>query len=337
MKKRSVKAILLGTIIAIGVSVSGCGGSSNSASYSTESAVEEAKSYDVYDTMDAEAAENSDDSVEVTQQTNRKLITTVNISTETEDLTKTMSLVENKTSELGGYIESSNIYNGSAYSSGYRSSRSASYTIRIPAAKLDQFISSVEGGTNITNKSMNVDDVTLQYVDIESKKKALKTEEQRLLEILEKAETVEDIITVEERLSDLRYQLESIESQLRTYDNKVDYSTVYLDIDEVTQYTPAEEKGVLQRISEGFVYNFKKVVDAVVEFFIWFVIHIPQIILIVIVCLIIFFIIKKCSAAEKKKKEKKMMAYAQAQTQAAAMQHPVNQVNMQGNNNGNKQ
>ena len=298
----------------------------------------EAKGYDVYETMDAEAAEMADESADNTvTQTNRKLITTVNISTETEDLNKTMSQIENKTAELGGYIENSNIYNGSAYSSGYRSNRSANYTIRIPASKLDLFISSVEEGTNIINKSVSVDDVTLQYVDIESKKKALKTEEQRLLEILEKAETVEDIITVEDKLSDVRYELESIESQLRTYDNKVDYSTVYLDIDEVAQYTPAEEKGVFQRMAEGLVYNFKKVIDGILELFIWIVIHIPQIIVFVLFCLIAVFVIKKICSVEKKKKERRMQAYMQAQMQASGqMQTPVNQVNSQGNNNGNK-
>ena len=69
--------------------------------------------------------------------------------------------------------------------------------------------------------------MTLQYVDLESHKKALTTEQDRLIELMEQAETVEDIITIEGRLSEVRYQLESMESQLRTYDNKIDYSTVY--------------------------------------------------------------------------------------------------------------
>lgn len=344
MKKGSIKALLLGVTITATVGLCACGSSGyTGAGYAEESAVEsayDAKGYNAYETMDAEAAIVPDESVEVSEQTNRKLITTVNLSTETESLDKTMAQIENKTKELGGYIENSSIYNGSNYSS-YRESRSASYTIRIPADKLDLFIESVEEGTNITNKSVNVDDVTLQYVDIESKKKALKTEEQRLLEILEKAETVEDIIKVEERLSDVRYELESIESQLRTYDNKVDYSTVYMDISEVEQYTPAEKKGVIQRIAEGFVYNFKEVINALVEIFIWIVIHIPQIIILLLVCVASVFGCRAYVSSRKKKREMKMRAYMQAQGQAQPQVQPqgqtmAGQVNTQGNDNGNK-
>ena len=54
-----------------------------------------------------------------------------------------------------------------------------------------------------------MDDVTLRYVDVDSHKKALETEQERLLALLEKAENVEDIITIENRLSDVRYELEN--------------------------------------------------------------------------------------------------------------------------------
>mgnify|MGYP002226154573 CR=1 FL=1 len=84
--------------------------------------------------------------------------------------------------------------------------------------------------------------MTLTYVDLQSHRDALQTEQERLLQLLEQAESIEDIITIEQRLSDVRYQLESMESQLRSYDNQVDYSTVYLYIDEVEVYTPVEEE-----------------------------------------------------------------------------------------------
>lgn len=341
MKKGSIKALLLGVTIGATIGLCACGNSGYTGSnYAEESVAEsayDAKGYNAYETMDADAAEAPSESAQVPEKSDRKLITTVNLSTETEDLDKTMAQVENKTKELGGYIENSSIYNGSTYSS-YKESRSASYTIRIPADKLDLFIESVEEGTNITNKSVSVDDVTLQYVDIESKKKALKTEEQRLLEILEKAETVEDIIKVEERLSDVRYELESIESQLRTYDNKVDHSTVYMDVSEVEQYTPAEKKGVIERIAEGFVYNFKEVINALVEIFIWIVIHIPQIIILLLLCLAAIFGCRAYASSRKKKREMKMRAYMQAQGQAQPQAQPsAGQVNTQGNDNGNKQ
>ena len=94
-------------------------------------------------------------------------------------------------------------------------------TARIPAKRLDEFVQRVGEQSNITNKEERVEDVTLQYVDLESRKKALATEQDRLLELLEKAESVEDIISIEARLSDVRYELESMESQLRTLNNQI--------------------------------------------------------------------------------------------------------------------
>jgi hypothetical protein len=74
-------------------------------------------------------------------------------------------------------------------------------------------------------------------VDLESHKKALQEEEKRLLSFMEDAESIEDLITIEDRLTNVRYQLESMESQLRTYDNQVNYSSVHMNIEEVETIT----------------------------------------------------------------------------------------------------
>ena len=303
MKKRF--GIICATcVMGMAVLLSACGSSkSDYAASTTEMAVE--APYDngayVYETdsfaEESKMADTSGNTQQVTD-TSRKLITTMNISTETENLDEVLSGVQAKVKELGGYVESSNIYNGSKYS-GRVVSRNASLTLRIPADKLDQMISILEEGTNITNKSTSVEDVTLQYVDIESRKKALKAEESRLLEIVETAETVEDIITVESRLSEVRYELESIESQLRSYDNRVNYSTVYLDITEVTQFTPTEEKGVLKRIAEGFTKSCKSVWNGIVELIVFILIHIPQIVLLAIIVVVIVLIVKKAKGKKK--------------------------------------
>lgn len=206
--------------------------------------------------------------------TDRKLIKTVNMDVETQEFDSLLSAIENRVSELGGYIESMNTYNGSYYN-GYRSTRNADMAIRIPKEQLDVFLQTVTGSSNVVRRSDNVEDVTLAYVDLESHRDALRTEQSRLLELLEKAESIEDIITIEQRLSDVRYQLESMESQLRTYDNQVDYSTVYLTVEEVEVYTPVEEETAWERISGGFMDSLQSIGDGFVEFGIWFVVNIP--------------------------------------------------------------
>ena len=154
-----------------------------------------------------------------------------------------------KIKDLGGYIQDSSVWGSS---SDYSSSRSASYTLRIPSDKLDEFIDVVETLGNVTYKNESVDDVTLRYVDVDSHKKALETEQERLLALLEKAENVEDIITIENRLSDVRYELENYESQIRLLDNQIDYSTVYVDISEVSRVTDTGKQGFFEEVASRF-------------------------------------------------------------------------------------
>lgn len=84
-------------------------------------------------------------------------------------------------------------------------------------------------------------------------KKALETEQERLLALLEKAENVEDIITIENRLSDVRYELENYESQIRLLDNQIDYSTVYVDISEVSRVTDTGKQGFFEEVAPDSV------------------------------------------------------------------------------------
>ena len=241
----------------------------------------------------------------------RKLIKTVNLNAETEEFDILVPALEQRVVSLGGYIEDMSSYNrGNHYSTDYIGTkylRYASMTIRIPKENLDTFLSTVAEQANIVSRSESVTDVTLQYVDLESHKKALLAEQDRLLELMEHAETVEDIITIEGRLSEVRYQLESMESQLRTFDNKIDYSTIYLSIDEVEQYSPTEETSVGQRISSGFMDSVRGVGRGIGNFMIWFVIHLPYIVVWAVIIIVIVLIIRAiCKAAAKRRLKKGM-------------------------------
>lgn len=144
----------------------------------------------------------------------RKLIRIIDISAETEDLSALTDEITARISALGGYVEAKNLYNGSNYAGYVR--RSLTMTVRIPADKADEFVNRIGEHSNIVSSTEHIDDVTLQYVDTESHVKALETEQERLLALLEKAETLKDILTLEERLTSVRYQLERYASQLRT-------------------------------------------------------------------------------------------------------------------------
>ncbi|MBD5550965.1 MAG: DUF4349 domain-containing protein [Lachnospiraceae bacterium] len=334
MKKKNMN--LLAAVITVSL-LTGCGSSGKNMTYdtasqagaaaTTEMAYDDAYLYDagygeiVYnEAMPAEEAlaeelgyetgETETKVEEVTEnpQAGRKLITTMNLSAETEYFDTLMGNLEKKVNELGGYIENSNQWNGSVDYYGNRiNNRNAYLTVRIPAEKLDSFLMMMEENSNITSKSKNVEDVTLAYVDLESHKKALLTEEERLLELLEMAETVEDLITIEDKLANVRYQLESMESQLRTYDNKINYSTVYLDIQEVERLTPQEEPTAWGRIKSGFAENVYDVAISIQNFFINLIISIPYILLWIVILAVVLLIVVLLAKREKKKKEKRLL------------------------------
>ena len=116
---------------------------------------------------------------------------------------------------------------------------------------------------------------------------------------------MEDIIAIESRLTDVRYQLESLEAQLRTIDNQVDYSTVYLRINEVQRYTPPVEKGTWERIRIGFSENVYRVGDGLKEFFIGFAISLPVLFIWVIIIALVAFIVRLIVRAAEKGNEKR--------------------------------
>ena len=203
----------------------------------------------------------------------RKWIITVNMDVETEDLDGILGQLGEKIGELDGYVEEQRIYNGSNYSN--RRYRSASMTVRIPADQLEAFTQEVAGISNVVSSNRSLEDVTLSYVATESRMNALIAEEERLLELMEQAETMADLLEIEARLTDVRYELERVTSQLRVYDNLVDYATIHLSISEVQEYTPVQERTVWQRISEGFVSSLKGVGDFFLELFVFLLVASP--------------------------------------------------------------
>ncbi len=213
---------------------------------------------------------------------NRKLIRTINLDVETTSFDQLLASLRKSSSEKGGYIQESSI-SGNSISSSQAGRRYAYFVIRIPAIHLDSFLQQVDEQSNITNRSENVQDVTLQYADIESRKKTLTVEQERLWALLEKADTLEAVIALEERLSEIRYELESFESQLRTYDNQVDYSTIYLDIQEVGVFTPTAPDSVATRIQKGFNRNLEGIFNFGVDFIVGFLSSTPILILLAII------------------------------------------------------
>ena len=264
-------ALLLGTLLA------GCGGSVNYAK--TEEALAEpmeqaAAMGMVYGTGSNSLTGASESGSSALPQ-GRKWIITVNISAETEDLDAATAALDEKINALNGYVEDQRMYNGA--SNRRRSYRYADLTVRIPAADVNKFTDDVAGIANVVSQEINRDDITLRYVATESRVNALETEQARLLELLAKAENMADLLEIEARLTDVRYELENHASQLRLYDNQVDYATIYLTLEEVTEYTPVEPT-LWERISGGFTGSLKGLSDGAVDLMVWIIVNSPYLV-----------------------------------------------------------
>lgn len=335
-RKKCVRLPVLAAILSITIVIAACGGSGSTYAETTAAApaaVTEEFAYDdaaydggvvlsnmaksaSYDMAEAPAEEpisgegyatGSGGQEVAAPQSSRKLIKTVNISAETEDFDALVPSLQNQVEALGGYIESISVYDVGSYYVEEREvkQRCANLTARVPKEKLDGFLSQVGEQTNVTSRSESVEDVTLQYVDLESHKKVLLTEQERLLELMEQAENVEDIIAIEGRLSEVRYQLESMESQLRTYDNQIDYSTVYLNIQEVRKYSAPQTATVWQRIESGFVKSLEDIGFGVRDVAIGFVIDIPYIVLWIVLIAMAVLVVRILWKVWKKRREKR--------------------------------
>lgn len=308
MKKRTITLVTLCTLVA--VMLAGCGSSSASdtvfnskeASAAAESAYE--YSDDVYDydyeapeaamadsSASGSARDNNVTDAELVSNSNRKLIKTVNLTAETREFDALIANISDRIVSLGGYAESTDIQ-GNSYGSS-NGERTAFIVARIPAPKLDSFVQSVSDASNITNKSESAEDVTLQYADIEAHKESLKIEQKRLNELLEQADDLESIIELENRLTDVRYEIESYESRLRMMNNQVDYSTVNLNVREVKEYTPepVEEKTFGQRLTEEFLESCEDAWEFIQDFIIGFIAFLPTLLVLLIILFIIFIIV----------------------------------------------
>lgn len=306
MKMRKCLALLLGVLLLLGLT--GCGKEVMNDAVLPQSTVAGSSDYLTKEDVSADAESTSN------LPENRKLIQTVNMDVETEDLDAILQQINSRISLLGGYTESSNIQNGSAYSG--RRYRNANITVRIPAKELNAFVDQVGEISNIVSSRTTVEDITLSYVATESRMKALQTEEARLLELLAKAETMDDLLTVEKRLTEVRTSLEQVTSLLKVYDNQVDYATIHLTISEVKEYTEVTEpETVWERIGSGFMKSLKGVGDFLTELFVFLVVGSPYFAMIAVFILVIVLLVRLARHSSKKKRERERAAKKAANSQ----------------------
>lgn len=257
-------------------------------------------------TADApEAAEPQADTIQP-----EKIIYSADATVETTEFELTLEKLQGLVQQYGGFIETSSI-NGSNYysqSRGYANSRSASYTIRVPSARFNELMSSLSALGNVPYTYTYTENITSRYYDVQARLTAYQTQEQRLLEMMEMAETVSDIIVIEDRLTELRYQIESLQSTLNNWDRQVSYSSVSVNINEVTVYTPEAKLSYGQRLGLALRNGLQGVADFFSDFLLWFLEALPALLILAAVVVLAVVLIRR---GAKKRRARKASPAAQ--------------------------
>lgn len=309
MKLKKCLSLTLALVLLCGV-LAGCGASANtnasmkSMAYDAAPAAEAVEEFAAAETMAGGALRNdAGESGSAALPEGRKWIITIDMYVETDDLDTLMTALDEKIAQLDGYVEDQSLHNGSTYAS--RRYRNANLTVRIPDEKVEQFTSEMQGIANVVSENLNREDITLQYVATSSRVTALETEEARLLELLAQAETMEDLLTIEARLTDVRYELENYASQLRLYDNQVDYATIYLNIEEVQEYTPVEEPTFLERIKNTFSDSLEGLGDGIVNVTVFLVGNSPYLLVLGVIAAAIILLLRRTAKIRAARNAKK--------------------------------
>lgn len=251
-----------------------------------------------------------DEKTEVTDitasQYQRKIIYNVKTVLESRDFDDAIAKIRSLVSENFGYIESSQV-SGVSYSSGKYYTRSAYFTIRVPADKLDGYVDTLGTFCNVTSTNTSTRDVTETYYDVQARLDAYRVQEERLLAMLEGSTDLEYMLRVEDKLSEVRYYIDSLQSTINAYDAKVEYSTVEITLREVVDYTKVtgEPETYIGRLWDSFK-------NSMTDFGVWLgdaligvVYALPWLIFLAVIAIVIIVIVK---GKAKKRKAKKAAA-----------------------------
>lgn len=228
-----------------------------------------------------------------------KLVYTASVTLESEDFEAASDALHQKIASLGGIIVSENAYN--LNKKGY-GGRSMDMTVRIPQENYETFLAGLSDICNVAAVNRYVENLTERYYDNENRLKSYRIQEERLFAMLEKAESVTEMLEIESRLCDVQYQIEALTNTQRTIDNDVRYSTFNLTLTEVKKFTTPEPETFGDKFKEavgGSVESFGVFSENLLFFFIYVL---PYLLCVAVVVVIVLVIVK---VSKKKRKEDK--------------------------------
>ena len=218
-----------------------------------------------------------------------KMVYTANMDLQTLSFDQADADISALVEEMGGYFEQRSISNRS---SGYRY---AEYTVRVPAEKFNDFCSQMGTLCHLVYKNESADNITESYYDTQSRLVTAQTKLERLQELLTKAVTMEDIITIESAISETEWTIENLTGTLRTYDSLVGYSTIYMTLHEVYELSGQGQAPVTfgDRLGESFLNGLKSIGRTAQNFAVWLAYSWFWLLIVVVIVIVVIRTIRR--------------------------------------------
>lgn len=302
MKK--ITALLLSLLLLFALCACGAGSKSNGSSMAGASA-------DISAPAEAPQAENgggilydAQDSIisaesAIYSDPDAKVIRTAELTIQTLDFNQSIADLAALTETYEGYYETAQVDSGS-YSDQY-ARRSAYYVVRIPKENFVAFRDAVGTVGHIYSFTEDARNVGEEYYDTEARLETLTTKRERLLALLDKADVMEDIISLENALADVQYEIDMHTSALRKYDSLIDYSTFTIYLDEVVkiEQEAGPQEGFGTRLLSNLTSGFSSFGEALQSLAFWLA---RNLITLVILAVIVVVVVKLFLRYRKKRR-----------------------------------
>jgi len=302
------KSILLIAVLIIGLVFAGCSSSEDSLDYArNESAAEapmavmEMADGDMYYGDDEAKTQSTNADTGAIEDYSEKIIYNVNMGIVVDDPIEVAKSIKAQVNAMGGYVASS-------YSNDYDDySSHVNMQIRVPAQGLNDMTKYIYSISDVEYENMYTENVTESYYDTVARLEHEKLQAEQLEEIMEQAETIEDILTVRQEMTKVQETIEVYEGRVRMWDSLVNYSTIDISISPTPTIDTGDD-GLIRKITMGetgrgivraltnswrFVVNFFSVLFRVIAALI-----IPA----VIIAPIVFIIVKLAKKSKAKRK-----------------------------------
>ena len=216
---------------------------------------------------------------QVFQNSGAKLIRRAELIILTEQFDQTVAALDKLVIDCGGYYESVSLYGGSNRDA--HANRSGEYVVRVPAERFEEFQASTGTLGYVSHSEESNEDIGERYYDTEARLKTQRTKQERLLALLEKANSMDEIISLENALSEVEYEIEQLSSTLNHYDALVTFATIRITLNEVFRVTEqvGESASLWQRMAAGFAARGRGLVDGVQDFMVWISYHFSGIVI----------------------------------------------------------